>query len=175
MSLSSVLLSLVLAGFAAGSDLDAIKAEPNLERRSERALENGKRAVEDARAAFDAGDFAKMQTALNEVAESVDVSYAALSETRKSPRKSPKYFKKAEMTIGDMLRRLKSLESDASVEDRPMVQKTERQLHEIRDNIVSGIMSKKKLTETPRTRRLPYGPLPANTAAARRDRPGAGA
>lgn len=144
MSLSSVLLSLVLAGFAAGADLEAIKAEPNLERRSERALENGKRAVEDARAAFNAGDFAKMQAALNEVAESVDVSYDALSETGKHPRKSPKYFKKAEMAIGDMLRRLKSLESDASVEDRPMVQKTEQQLHEIRDNLVSGIMSKKK-------------------------------
>lgn len=142
--LPAILLGFLVAVASWAGDLEAIKAEPNLERRSERAIDNAKHALDAARAAFATGDPAKMKAALDEIAESVEISYAALSDTGKHPRKNPKYFKRAEMSIGELLRRLKSLESDASVDDRPMVEKTELQLHEIRENLVSGIMSKKK-------------------------------
>ncbi len=126
------------------ADLTSISAEPNLERRSERALDNADHAITTARDAYVAGNSQGAKTALDEVAASVDLSYQALSDTGKSPRRSPKYFKKAELRLREMSRRLDSLENEFDASDRAMVQHVAERLHQIHDDLLNGIMSKKK-------------------------------
>jgi hypothetical protein len=130
--------------FAQATDLESVRAESNLEKRSDRALENANHAIDMARDSYAAGDLKKSSEALQEVRDSVALSYESLSDSGKNPRRSPKHFKRAEMSIREMLRRLKGLESDFSVEDRNILMETERQLQQIRDDLLAGIMSKKK-------------------------------
>jgi len=129
---------------AKAGDLDSIKEEPNLERRSERALANANQAIDAARDAYLAGDLGKTRSALEQVTESVDVCQQALKDTGKNPRRSPKYFKRAELSIRKLLWRLKSLEPDFNVEDRAWLESAERRLQQVHDELLAGIMSKKK-------------------------------
>ncbi len=99
-----VLLILFLA-----FDLAAVKLEPNLERRSERAIDNASAAMDAARDAASAGDSAKTKIALDEVRDSVDLAYQSLVESGKSARRNPKFFKRAELKTRELMRRLEGL------------------------------------------------------------------
>lgn len=125
-------------------DLGPIKNEPNLEHRSEMALTNANTALDAARSAYDSGDTAKAEMDLDEVRESVDLAYDSLSSTGKDPRRSPKYFKKAEMSIRLLLRRLEGVAQNFSVADRGNIEQIRNHVSEIHDNLIEGIMSKKK-------------------------------
>src|SRR6266516_3692564 len=87
-------------------DLAAVKSEVNLEKRSDRALDNANLALDAARDAYTKGDFDESQAQLDEVGESVDLAYESLSKTGKDPRRDPKWFKRAEMRTRELLRRL---------------------------------------------------------------------
>jgi hypothetical protein len=125
-------------------DLTAVKNEPNLEHRSELAITNANTALDAARDAYSAGDSEKTSKNLDEVSESVDVAYEALSATGKDPRKSPRYFKKAEMAVRTLLRRLEGVSQSFSVSDREKIDSIRDHISEVHDNLVQGIMSKKK-------------------------------
>jgi hypothetical protein len=140
----SIGLALVFTAIALSSRLDAVKSEPNLEKRSKLALDNAHAAIDAARQAYSSGDLQGSNAALDEVRESVNLCLAALNETHKEARKSPKAFKRAEMEIAGLVRRLKSLETDFSLDDRAEVQKTVQRLQEVHDELISRIMSKKK-------------------------------
>jgi hypothetical protein len=125
-------------------DLGAVKNEPNPEHRSELALNNANTALDAARTAYDSGDTAKAEMDLEEVKQSVDLAYDSLSSTGKDPRRSPKYFKKAEMSIRLLLRRLEGVAQNFSVADRTGIEQIRDHVSEIHDNLIEGIMSKKK-------------------------------
>ena len=139
-----IAVALILAFVCHAGELDGIKAEANLEKRSDRALEYANREISEARQAYSAGDLNKTREALDEARSAVELSYASLEATGKNPRRSPKHFKRAEMQIREMLRRLRGIEDEFSVEDRGLVQKVEQRLQEIHDELLSGIMTKKK-------------------------------
>ena len=132
-------LVLLLAG-----DIEGVKSEPNLERRSERALQNANSAMDSARDAHRAGDSTKAGAALNEVKESVELCYESLVDAGKDPRKHPKYFKAAELKTRDLLRRLTDMSRAVSMEDRELVEKVRGSVTEIHDNLINGILSKRK-------------------------------
>lgn len=134
----------MLAAAVLASGLDAVKSEPNLERRSRLALDHANTAVDSAREAYAAGRLKESLSALDEVREAVDLSLTSLNDTHKDARKNPKAFKRAEMEIRELVRRLKSLESDFSVEDRSEVLKTEQRLQDVHDELIARIMSKHK-------------------------------
>jgi len=125
-------------------DLGSVKVEPNLERRSELALDNANEALDTARDAFHANDTAKMQTALDEITDSVDLSYQSLVDTGKDARRSPKFFKRAELKTRELLRRLDGLRLAVDVESRASVEKVRDRVAEVHDNLLKSIMSKKK-------------------------------
>ena len=56
-----------------------------------------------------------------ELEESVELAHTSLNQTGKNPRKSPKYFKQAEIATRDLLRRLDSFQGEMSFDDRPML------------------------------------------------------
>jgi hypothetical protein len=125
-------------------DLSSVKSEPNLEHRSELAIANANQALDMARNAYDSGDASKTDVALKEVEESVDLAYDSLAQTGKDPRKSPRYFKKAEMSLRMLLRRLEGVGQNFGLADRPRIEALRNHVSEIHDNLIQGIMSKKK-------------------------------
>ncbi len=125
-------------------DLDAIRKEPSLERRSEMALTNADGALDRAREAYGKGEDKAFQSALNEVGESIDLCKQSLDDSGKNARRNPKYFKKAEIGIRRLSRRLDSLRIEVSVDDRPAVDPIVARAHQLQEEILLAIMGKKK-------------------------------
>jgi hypothetical protein len=136
-----VIVSLLI--FFAFADLAAVKAEPDLNRRSELALLNADEKIDQARQAYQAGNEAAHDAAIQEVAESVTVCYDALEKTHGAPRKS-RYYKHAELKVSALMRRLSSFRDEVSFDFRPKVEEVLKRLSDIHDELLSDIMSRKK-------------------------------
>jgi len=140
---------LVLALLAATSGvmradhLEEARAEPNLEKRSNLALANAVVALKYARDAYRSGDSQMAATKITEVQESVELGYDSLTKTGKDPRKSPKWFKKAEILTRDLLRSMESFEHEMSFNDRTMLEMVREQVQQIHDNLLTGLMEGK--------------------------------
>jgi hypothetical protein len=133
-------LLVILLAFA---DIAAVKAEPDLDRRSELALANADRSIDVARKAFSDSDDRAVEAALHEVADSVELSYDALAQTHKAPRKS-KYYKSAELKVRGLIRRLSSFRDEVGMETRQQVDQVMKKLSDVHDGLINGIMSKRK-------------------------------
>ena len=66
--------------FLAFADIASVKSEPDLNRRSELALLNADEKIDQARQAYQAGNEAAEEAAMQEVAESVTLSYDSLEQ-----------------------------------------------------------------------------------------------
>lgn len=139
----TVMMVLVLVG-AARAELDEVRREPNLEKRSKLALENADAALKAAREGYRAGDTMDTTMKINEVIESVDLAYNSLTETGKNPRKSPKYFKQAEMQTRELSRKLDDFQHEMSYTDRPSLDKVKLRVQEVHDELLTGLMEGKK-------------------------------
>ena len=136
-------MTVLLAIWLAFGDLAAAKAEPDLEKRSELALVNADHAVDDARTAYSDGKPQATQAALDQLVQLVDLSYESLQQSHKEPRKS-KYYKRAEMQLQALLRRLSGLKDEVGYESRPAVEAVLKKVSEVHDQIIADIMSRKK-------------------------------
>jgi hypothetical protein len=136
-------VTFLFALFLAFADITAVKTEPNLEKRSDLALEDANRAIDAARAAYQAGDVQKAIAELNEVREAAEVSLESLESSGKEPRRS-KYFKNAEIKLRLMMRRLSGFRDEMSVEDRKPLEDAAARLQEVHDRLLLEIMSKKR-------------------------------
>jgi hypothetical protein len=126
------------------ADLKQAMAEPNLEKRSKLALENASAAYQTARAAYDAGENEKVAAAAAEITESVDLAFTSLMKTGKDPRKSPKWFKQAEIETRNLLRRLETFQQQMSFGDREMLDKTKAKVQQVHDDLLVGLMEGKR-------------------------------
>jgi hypothetical protein len=124
-------------------DLAAIRLEPNLERRSERALENAAAAMDTARDASTGGDSAKVKASLEELRDSVDLAYQSLVDSGKSARRNPKFFKSAELKTRQLMRRLEGLAQAVDADDRPFVETVRDRVSQVHDDLIQDIMQKK--------------------------------
>jgi len=129
--------------FLAFADLASVKSEPDLNHRSELALNNAEEKIDAARKAYEAGDTAAEAADVQEVADSVVLCYEALEQSHTAPRKS-RYYKRAELRISAMMRRLTALRDQVSFDFRPNVEAALKKLSDIHDEVLSEIMSKKK-------------------------------
>ena len=136
------MLALLMVGLA--FDLAAIKLEPNLERRSDLALQNASAAMDAARDASVAGDMGKVKSSLEELGESVDLAYQSLVDSGKSARRNPKFFKRAELKTRELMRRLEGLGHAVDSDDRVSVDSVRDRVSKIHDNLIEDIMEKKK-------------------------------
>jgi uncharacterized protein (DUF1800 family) len=138
-------LALTLAGGAAAStELDAVRAEANLEKRSKLALDNAASALRSAREAYQAGDTATVTAKTDEIGESVDLAYNSLTETGKNPRKSPKWFKHAEMETRELTRRLEDFAQQMNYNDRAILDKIRARVEQVHDELLTGLMEGRK-------------------------------
>ena len=136
-------MNVLLAIWLAFGDLGPAKAEPDLEKRSELALVNADRDIDEARKAYTDANPPGTQAALDELGKSVDLSYESLQQSHKEPHKS-KYYKRAEMQLQVILRRLRGLRDDVGYESRPAVEAILKKVSEVHDQIMADIMSRKK-------------------------------
>jgi len=136
-------VTFVLALLLAIGDIAAVRSESDPEKRSELALANADRAIDAARQSYKDGDDKAAQAAIQEVGESVDVSYDALEHAHKAPRKS-KYYKSAELKVRALMRRLASFRDEVSFDSRQTVDGVIKKLSDVHDQLLNGIMSKKK-------------------------------
>jgi len=131
--------SALLTGF----DLDAVRQQANPEKRSEMALANADTALDRARDAYEKGDGRAFQSSLVEVDESIVLCKESLDESGKNARRRPKYFKKAEIGIRRLIRRLDNFRVEVSVDDRHMVEPVHTRAQKLQEEILHAIMGKK--------------------------------
>jgi len=142
---AALILLGVWAALPAGADLAAVRAEPNLEKRSRRALENAQAAFQSAQKSYlEKSDVAAANASLEEVAQSVQLCYDSLQETGKIPSRSPKYFKSAEIATRELLRKLNDFRERMSAMDRDRIDQVRATVQEVHDNLLAGIMGGKK-------------------------------
>jgi len=125
------------------ADVEKVKAEPNLTRRSTLALDEAESALTAARKSYDGGQMPEFQKDLKEAGDLVELSYEALQDTGKRARHDPKWFKKAEQRLLVMLRRVDALAKDVSTDDRAVVEAVQKRFRDVHDQLVQDIMSKK--------------------------------
>jgi hypothetical protein len=136
-------VTFALVIFLAFADIASIKAEPDLNKRSELALMHADEKIDEARQAYQAGNDAAEAAAIREVGDSVALSYEALQETHKAARKS-KYYKRAELKVSALIRRLSGFRDEIGYDARPPVEAVMKKLSDIHDQLLSDIMSRKK-------------------------------
>lgn len=125
------------------ADLEQAKAEPNLEKRAMLALDNAAQALTQAREAYDKGDNQQVAALATEIKESVDLADTSLRDTGKNPRKRPKWFKRAEGSTRDLLRRLDGFQQAMSIEDRPMLDSVKTKVQQVHDDLLLGVLEGK--------------------------------
>lgn len=135
-------MSFLLVFLMFAPDIAALKSEPDLEKRSELALANADHQVDAARDAYQGGDLKKMEVALEEIRDSVNLSAESLEQAHKKARNN-KYYKRAELKVRALLRRLSGLRDEVSVEDRTQIEAVRQRLQEVHDQLLAQIMSKK--------------------------------
>jgi hypothetical protein len=140
--MAAILLALVAYPVSA-TEMDAVMAEGNLEKRSDLALKYADARLNDARRAYEQGQYEDFRALMKEVTGAVELSYTSLDESGKKARRNPKYFKRAEKNIRKLLARLDTLRVDVAIDDRPIVQSAAKRLNEIHDQLVLDIMTKK--------------------------------
>jgi hypothetical protein len=136
-------LGLVPATGLLHADLKAALAERDLGRRSKLALDNADSALKAAREAYQKGDNPALAAAAAEFQESVDLAWDSLESTGKNPRKSPRWFKPAEIETRTLLKKLDTLQHDMGFEDRPVLDKAKARLQKVHDDLLTGLMEGK--------------------------------
>jgi hypothetical protein len=141
-----LLPSLLLAAVSVNlvrADLAQVKGEPNLEKRSKLALDYAEAALKSARTAYNNGEADKTASLIAEVRSSVELAESSLKETGKNPRKSPKYFKHAEIETRALLKRIEAFQDEMNVADRPMLDPLRTKVQQVHDDLLMGIMEGK--------------------------------
>jgi hypothetical protein len=139
-----LLLFALLFGSAIGSaEFTTVMAEPNLEKRAALALKEADNAITAAKKAYDDKKSDEFRARLEDVQELVNLSYKSLDDTGKRARRSPKHFKRAELGIRALVRRLDSLSNEVSVDDREPVTAARKALNEVHETVLHDIMTKK--------------------------------
>jgi hypothetical protein len=125
------------------ADLKIALNERDLGKRSKLALDNAGAALKEAREAYQKGDDKAVAEAAQEIEDSVSLAWDSLESTGKNPRKSPRWFKSAEIETRNLLKKLDSLEHDLGFEDRPVLDKAKARLQKVHDDLLKGVMEGK--------------------------------
>ncbi len=122
---------------------DSVMAEQNLEKRSELALKEADARITAASKAYADNDSKAFLLHVEAVGELAQFSLKSLEDSGKDAKKSPKYFKRAELKLRGIMRRLETLEKDVLAEDRPPVEKVKATVSTVHEQVLHDIMSKR--------------------------------
>jgi predicted trehalose synthase len=108
------------------------------------ALDNAFNALTQARDAYTKGQNAQVDRFTKEIQESVELADTSLQQTGKNPRKSPKWFKRAESSTRDLLRRLDAFQQAMDATDRPMLDAVKAKVQQVHDDLLLGVLEGKE-------------------------------
>jgi hypothetical protein len=134
---ASLIFAICAATLQAQSVLSELQAEQNPQKRSEKALIFADAAFESAHDYYLKGEIDKGDAQLETMTKALNQCVVSLTEAHKG-----RYYKKAEMNVANLQRRLEGLLSDLSVQKRGWAEYTSRKLEEIHDKLLNGVMSK---------------------------------
>ncbi len=138
----SILFVFIIATLA-WADLASIKENPAADKRALLALDHAGKTLSNIRENLAKTNLTSLKVQLDEFSAAMELTVDSLAATGKSPAKSPNLFKKTEMQLRIYMRKLKTLEHDLNVEERPLITPVIARVEEIQDNLVQGIMKKK--------------------------------
>ena len=142
--LAALLLAVSLpAADKTPTDLETVKAERDLERRSGLALEFARRTVERVVEAYRAGDAERGIELLQQIQEAVELSQESLQATGKNASKKPKHFKKAEIETRRLLRDFDGARKALNYDQREDLDAVAERISEINRELLMSIMTKR--------------------------------
>lgn len=116
---------------------DRLATEHNPSKRSVLALDLATSALDDASDCYKSGNVHKGDAELEEMTKDLRECVSSLRAAHKSGS-----YKKAELKVASLQRRLHDLVSDLSIENRGWAEQTERTVDEIHEQILTGVMTK---------------------------------
>jgi hypothetical protein len=129
---------------AADASLEAAKSEPNLEKRSEKALAAAQHFLDQLRKGGEIHDRAVLEPALDNVRAGVELCVESLEASGKDARRNPKYFKKAEIGLRKLNRQLEDVRIALSADERAPVAELLTYTRAVQENLLLGIFTKKR-------------------------------
>ncbi len=137
--LPMMLLSLGCAAFlpAQQSFLAEIAAEHDPAKRSDKALNYADTAFDNAREFYNKGEIKNGDAELENMTDALKACVGSLQVAHKA-----RFYKKAELKVAYLQRRMEGLLDDLSVQQRGWAEYTERKLDEIHDKLLDGVMRK---------------------------------
>ena len=129
-------------------DLESIRSVPDLEKRSQFALEFARRSVDPMVKAYLEGDSERGESLLDQIQQAVELSLESLKATGKVPRKKPKHFKRAEIETRNLLRDLDGARAELGYDQREYLDSVHDRVSAINSELLLGIMTKPEKKET---------------------------
>lgn len=121
----------------AQSFVDELKAEHDPGRRAELALTFADTAFDSARDYYTKGEIHKGDAQLEDMTNALNECVTSVEAARKA-----KFYKKAELRVAYLQRRMKGLLDEIEMQQRGWAEYTERKLDEIHDKLLDGVMKK---------------------------------
>jgi hypothetical protein len=142
--MTCVLLALLIAAPPAAESLEHVRKEPNLVKRSERALAFADSSMARARQIVrDSGSRTELFDVLNQTVEALDLSLRSLRETGKKASKLSKQFKRGELRSREIVRQLTDISVALNIDDRPEAEKLRDRASLVHEEFLLGVMSGK--------------------------------
>lgn len=141
MRVRPVVAGLAILGFAwslgAQSFVSELNAVHNPGKRSEKALKLADEAFDTARSFYGKGQIEKGDAALDEMTQALTTCLKSAETANKA-----KYFKKAEMNVAQLQRRMKWLINDMDIRNRGWAVITSKKIDRIHNQLLAGVMRK---------------------------------
>lgn len=138
--LVTVAASVVLCPRSLFANIEEIKKDTNLQRRSRLALENADAVLDEARQAYQKGDGEALDLALTEVIESVELAYQSLVERGGNPRRNAGPYKRGELGTRELLRRLDTFRDEMNYMDRERIEPVIEVVDKVHDSFLRDVM-----------------------------------
>ena len=140
-----VLIALLCFSLCLGAaDLDAVNKEPDLEKRSDKALDAAMESLKLARALPDeGGSITDLEKDMDSMIEAVELSLKSLRDTGKKPNRLTRFYKRGELKTREMQKRVENLIQALAFDNRPPAEKAQARLNVLHDEFLFGVMSGK--------------------------------
>ena len=137
----AVHLGLLAAAFAVSASAQAflteIKSEHDPVKRVEMALSFADESFDSAKTNYHKGEIHEGDKALENMTSALNACVESVAATNKA-----KFYKKAEMKVAMLQRRLSGLMDDISITERGWAEQTARRVEEIHSKLLDGVMRK---------------------------------
>lgn len=119
--------------------------ERNLYRRVERGMEMASAKLDEARKTYSSGDPYKSQEQLETCVDIALEAYSMIVESGEDMRKRATRFKKSEIILRGIYRKLEEHEKAVDIVDRGPVERARQTVSKMQDNMLSGMFQGGKL------------------------------